>query len=157
MKNYTRYHTQLLEKKRNSCRSFFIQNTKAILKRTSKTKAFLFLAFSLLSSPVLFGQTTLTTRATGNWNAKDTWISNTLNGTITTSTSTNRTLVTGVGTNFTGQLSVGGALYRTDGTTLIGTISSITNDFPASHATAALVFMLVSFFLFGKSSLYSHK
>jgi len=128
MKNYTRYHTQLLEKKRNSCRSFFIQNTKAILKRTSKTKAFLFLAFSLLSSPVLFGQTTLTTRATGNWNANDTWISNTLNGTITTSTSTNRTLVTGVGTNFTGQLSVGGALYRTDGTTLIGTISSITND-----------------------------
>jgi hypothetical protein len=128
MKNYTRYHTQLLEKKRNSCRSFFIQNTKAILKRTSKTKAFLFLAFSLLSSPVLFGQTNLTTRATGNWNAKDTWISNTLNGTITTSTSTNRTLVTGVGTNFTGQLSVGGALYRTDGTTLIGTISSITND-----------------------------
>ena len=99
MKNYTRYHTQLLEKKRNSCRSFFIQNTKAILKRTSKTKAFLFLAFSLLSSPVLFGQTNLTTRATGNWNAKDTWISNTLNGTITTSTSTNRTLVTGVGTN----------------------------------------------------------
>ena len=127
MKNYTRYHTQLLEKKRNSCRSFFIQNTKAILKRTSKTKAFLFLAFSLLSSPVLFGQTTLTTRATGNWNANSTWISDPIIGTITTSTSTNRTLVSGVGTNFTGQLSVGYVLCKTDGS-LIGTISSITNN-----------------------------
>ena len=128
MKNYTDYQTQLLEKKRNSCRGFLIQNTKAILKRTSKTKAFLFLAFSLLSSPFLFSQTTLTSRTSGNWNANDTWISSALNGTISTSTSTNRTLVTGVGTNFTGQLSVGGALYRTDGTTLIGTISSIAND-----------------------------
>ncbi len=105
-----------------------VQNTKAILKITSKTKLPILLVFSLCSAPLLFGQTTLTTRATGNWNANDTWISNTLTGTITTSTSINRTIVTGVGTNFTSQLSVGAALYKTDGTTLIGTISSITND-----------------------------
>lgn len=103
-----------------------IQNTKAILKRASKNKLHILLAFSLLSSPILFAQTTLTTRATGNWNANDTWISGTLTGTITTAT--NSSTVIGVGTNFTTQLSVGAALYRTDGTTLIGTISSITND-----------------------------
>ena len=103
-----------------------IQNTKVILKRTSKTKLHILLAFSLLSSPTLSAQTTLTTRATGNWNANDTWISGTLTGTITTVT--NSSTVIGVGTNFTTQLSVGAALYRTDGTTLIGTISSITNN-----------------------------
>jgi hypothetical protein len=103
-----------------------IQNTKAILKRASKNKLHILLAFSLLSSPILFAQTTLTTRATGNWNANDTWISGTLTGTITTAT--NSSTVIGVGTNFTTQLSVGAALYKTDGTTLIGTISSITND-----------------------------
>lgn len=70
-----------------------------------------------------FGQTTLTSRATGNWNANDTWISNNLTGTITTSTTS--ATVTGTGTNFTGQLSVGAALYKTDGTALIGTIASI--------------------------------
>jgi hypothetical protein len=128
MKNYTCYETQLLEKRWSYHLNLLIQNTNAILKITSKTKAFLFLTFSLLSSPFLFSQTTLTTRAAGNWNSNDTWISGTLTGTITTSTTTNRATVLGVGTNFTGQLSVGAALYRNDGTTLIGTIATITND-----------------------------
>lgn len=87
-----------------------------------------FLLTSLFCTVFSFGQTTLTSRATGNWNANDTWISSSLTGTISTSTTTNRTTVTGVGTNFTGQLSVGAALYRTDGTTLIGTVSTITNN-----------------------------
>ena len=129
----------LLETKRNSFKALLFRNIKKILKSTSKkigfgipfvskTKLLILVLFSLLNAPILFGQTTLTTRASGNWNANDTWISNTLTGTITTSTSTNRTIVTGVGTNFTSQLSVGAALYKTDGTTLIGTISSISND-----------------------------
>lgn len=126
MKNYTRYQTQLLEKNWSSYMVLSIQNTKVILKRTSKNKLHIILAFSLLSSPILSAQTTLTTRTTGNWNANDTWISGTLTGTITTAT--NSSTVIGVGTNFTTQLSVGAALYRTDGTTLIGTISSITNN-----------------------------
>lgn len=118
---------QLLEK-RNSFTFLTFRNTKEILERTSKTKVFLLLAISFLSAPIIFGQTTLTTRAQGNWNANDTWISSTLSGTITTSTTTNRTIVTGVGTNFTGQLSVGATLYRDNGTTSIGTIASINNN-----------------------------
>ena len=78
---------------------------------------------SIISMNFSFGQTTLTSRATGNWNANDTWISGNLTGTITTSTTS--ATVTGTGTNFTGQLSVGATLYKTDGTALIGTISSI--------------------------------
>ena len=129
----------LLETKWNSFKALLFRNTKEILKKSSKkigfgipfiskTKLLILLLFSLLNAPIIFGQTILTTRASGNWNANDTWISSTLTGTITTSTSTNRTIVTGVGTNFTSQLSVGDALYKTDGTTLIGIISSITND-----------------------------
>ena len=129
----------LLETKWNSFKALLFRNTKEILKKSSKkigfgipfiskTKLLILLLFSLLNAPIIFGQTILTTRASGNWNANDTWISSTLTGTITTSNSTNRTIVTGVGTNFTSQLSVGDALYKTDGTTLIGIISSITND-----------------------------
>lgn len=139
MENNTRFQTQLLDKKQNSFIAFLLQITKIVLNKTFKNNCFentltlktrvhLLLFISLLTTPVLLGQTTLTSRATGNWNASDTWISSSLTGTITTSTSSNRTIVTGVNTNFIGQLSVGAALYRIDGTTLIGTVSSITSN-----------------------------
>jgi len=91
---------------------------------------------SILSVSLSFGQTTLTSRATGNWNANDTWISSNLTGIITTSTSSAN--VTGIGTNFTGQLSVGAALYKTDGTALIGTIASINSATSITLAVNAL-------------------
>ena len=89
----------------------------------SKIKGKSLLFTTLLCTAFSFGQITLTTRATGNWNSNNTWISNNLTGTI--STANNSTTVIGVGTNFTGQLLVGLSLYRVDGTTFIGTIATI--------------------------------
>jgi hypothetical protein len=134
MENYTRCQKLLLERKGNSLITFILKSIKKVLYNTlnknikgnvlnCKTNLNLLLFISLLGAPILFGQTTLTSRATGNWNANDTWISSNLTGTITTSSSS--ATVTGTGTNFTGQLSVGAALYKTDGTALIGTIASI--------------------------------
>lgn len=79
--------------------------------------------FGVLNS---FGQITLTSRATGDWNSANTWLSANLTGTI--STLTTSATVTGVGTSFTTELSVGAVLYRTDGTTAIGTVQSVTNN-----------------------------
>ncbi len=73
-----------------------------------------------------FGQVTLTTRATGNWNSINIWLSGNLTGTISTSTSS--ATVTGFGTSFTTQLAPGAALYRNDGTTFIGTIASVNSN-----------------------------
>jgi hypothetical protein len=78
------------------------------------------------ASTILHAQVTLTSRATGNWNANDTWLSGTLTGTITTTTSS--ATVTGSGTSFTTELAVGADLYQTNGTTKIGTVASITSN-----------------------------
>lgn len=102
-------------------RNSFIEQKLIQIPSILKGKSLLFTA--LLCTAFSFGQITLTTRATGNWNANNTWISNNLTGTI--STANNSTNVTGVGTNFTGQLLVGLSIYRVDGTTLIGTIATI--------------------------------
>lgn len=109
----------------NSPTSISIEKRKLIL-ISSKNSRIALLFIAVLCTAFSFGQTTLTSRKTGNWNTNDTWLSNTLTtGTITTTTSS--VTVTGIGTNFTGQLSVGAALYKTNGT-LIGTVSSITSN-----------------------------
>lgn len=94
------------------------------LRKTSVLLCAILLA--VLLSLSINAQTTLTTRAGGNWDANDTWISGNLTGSITTVTSS--AIVTGTGTNFTTQLVAGAALYRADGVTLIGTVQSITSN-----------------------------
>jgi len=83
---------------------------------------FIFIALSGLNGQ---GQT-ITSIATGNWNNVDTWLSANLTGRITTTTTSR--IVTGTGTTFTTQLAVGSKLYRTNGTTLIGTVEAISNN-----------------------------
>ncbi|MBS1979238.1 MAG: gliding motility-associated C-terminal domain-containing protein [Bacteroidetes bacterium] len=61
-----------------------------------------------------------------NWYNRNSLIPATMTGTITSSTAS--TTVTGVGTQFTTQLAVGMALYNAAGTSLVGTIASITNN-----------------------------
>jgi redox-regulated HSP33 family molecular chaperone len=67
-----------------------------------------------------------TSRASAAWNVSTTWTGSTKTGTITTSTLS--TTVTGSGTRFTTELQAGDAVYLGDGTTLVGTIASITSD-----------------------------
>lgn len=88
----------------------------------------LFLSSFFFISIASYGQITLNTRQSGNWNSVNTWVSSNLSGTITTSTSTNRTTVTGNGTNFLNQLQVGSVLYRTGGTAIIGTVATINSN-----------------------------
>lgn len=89
----------------------------------SKILTTIYLVLGLLSTIIVSAQTTLSSRANGNWNVINTWISTNLTGTITTTTGSST--VTGTGTSFTTELSVGAILYRLDGTTAIGTISAI--------------------------------
>jgi hypothetical protein len=70
-------------------------------------------------------QGAITSRASTAWNLSSTWLGSTKTGTITTSTSS--ATVTGSGTKFPTELRVGDAIYLGDGTTLIGTVASITN------------------------------
>ena len=62
----------------------------------------------------------------GNWNVATTWAASARTGSITTSTASST--VTGSGTLFQTELAPGDALYRADGTTLIGTVATITNN-----------------------------
>jgi hypothetical protein len=105
---------------------------KTQLKKSDFYKSNLFSIFFLL--PIFFisiesySQLTLNTRQSGNWNSVNTWVSSNLSGRISTSTTTNRTTLTGNGTNFLTQLQVGLILYRTDGVTVIGTIAAINSN-----------------------------
>lgn len=79
---------------------------------------------SLFITSTLQAQVSLTSRATGNWNNIDSWISSAnLTGTISTVTSS--ATVTGSGTAFLSELSEGADLYQANGTTKIGTIQTI--------------------------------
>jgi hypothetical protein len=85
------------------------------------------LAFGLmtLSSIAINGQT-ITSRQTGNWDQVDTWTAISRTGTI--SSSTGSAVVTGTGTLFLTELSVGDRILRSDGTTSIGIIASISSN-----------------------------
>ena len=107
---------------------FYLNNFNSNKNQFKKATLFITLISLVLFTTLSFGQITLNSRQTGNWNSINTWVSNNLVGTITTSTSTNRTTVTGNGTTFLTQLSVGSILYRADGTTVIGTIASINSN-----------------------------
>ena len=107
---------------------FYLNNFNSNKNQFKKATLFITLISLVLFTTLSFGQITLNSRQTGNWNSINTWVSNNLAGTITTSTSTNRTTVTGNGTTFLTQLSVGSILYRADGTTVIGTIASINSN-----------------------------
>ncbi|AOW08931.1 PKD-like domain-containing protein [Flavobacterium gilvum] len=69
---------------------------------------------------------TITSTGNGNWGAASTWSTISRTGTISTTSSSK--IVTGVGTSFTTELAVGSILYKDDGTTVIGTVSSITDN-----------------------------
>ena len=109
-----------------------IEFKKAQLKKLVNFKSNLISIFFLFSfffiSIASYSQITLNTRQSGNWNSVNTWVSSNLSGTITTSTSTNRTTVTGNGTNFLTQLQLGSVLYKSDGITIIGTVAAINSN-----------------------------
>lgn len=125
-----RNHLNLITERKNfvnpSKKNINLNRTSMIkwkqLSKSAFSATLLLFAFVTVST----AQITLTARATGNWNANDTWISGNLTGTISTSTS-NKT-VTGSGTSFTTQLAAGAALYRTDGTTLIGVVATVNSN-----------------------------
>ncbi len=72
---------------------------------------------------------------TGDWNVATTWTATPRTGGVTTSTAS--TLVTGTGTSFTTEIVAGDALYRSDGTTLIGTVLAVTNNTQLTLTTPA--------------------
>ena len=84
------------------------------------------LTAAVSSSFTIDAPTTLPARATGSWNAVDTWTAVALPGTISSLT-TSRT-VTGTGTAFLSQLHVGDRILRGNGTTSIGIVQSIASD-----------------------------
>jgi hypothetical protein len=67
-----------------------------------------------------------TTRQAGNWNAVDTWTAITRTGTITSLTTS--ATVTGSGTLFLTEVAVGDRVLKSDGTTSIGIVTSVTNN-----------------------------
>jgi hypothetical protein len=84
-------------------------------------------SFSLTNTSA--GAVTLSATATtngGSWCAATTWLASAKTGSITTLTTS--TAVTGTATSFLSQLDVGNAIYKSDGTTLIGTVASITDN-----------------------------
>jgi hypothetical protein len=68
----------------------------------------------------------ITALASGNWNAVDTWKAVTRTGTISSVTSSKT--VTGVGTRFLSELSIGDRVLMVNGTTSIGIVQSIASD-----------------------------
>jgi hypothetical protein len=76
---------------------------------------------TLLLSATITRANNVVTNANGNWSASSTWI-RTMTGTI--SVGNNATAVTGVGTSFTTELSVGSVLWLPDGSA-VGTVSAI--------------------------------
>ncbi|TRX33260.1 HYR domain-containing protein [Flavobacterium sp. ZT3R18] len=81
---------------------------------------------SLLHAEVFFTDAAFTSRASGDWNNVDTWAAVARTGTITASTGSST--VTGVGTSFLTEIVPGDKIYNSAGTTLIGTVLSITNN-----------------------------
>jgi subtilisin-like proprotein convertase family protein len=75
-----------------------------------------------------FGQVTRTSAQTGNWNNASTWADLTVTKTGTVRYANNSTTVTGNGTSFLTQLTVGAVIRRTDTNAVIGTVASITNN-----------------------------
>ena len=83
----------------------------------------LILLFALISSTTIFAAA-ITSLTTGNWSATA-WPNTTRTGTITTAT--NSTTVTGAGTSFQTELSVG-SIIKTTGNVTIGTVASIQSN-----------------------------
>ena len=83
------------------------------------------LASSIVTAiPVLAVSSNITSTGSGNWSATA-WPNTARTGTITTSTSSKS--VTGVGTAFTTEISVGN-IVKTTGDVAIGTVASVTDD-----------------------------
>jgi len=78
----------------------------------------------------------ITASTTGNWYTSGTWTGGTANRTGTITTSTSSTTLTGSGTAFLTELSVG-SIVTTTTNTLIGTIASISNNTSATFTTNA--------------------
>ena len=102
------------------------------------------LTSAVSSSITITAPGTVTAYATGNWNAVDTWTALALTGTI--SSATTSTTVTGTGTLFQTQLSVGDRILRSDGITSIGLVQSVASNTSltltanASSANTAIAF-----------------
>ncbi|HEY6503027.1 MAG TPA: T9SS type A sorting domain-containing protein [Chitinophagaceae bacterium] len=91
----------------------------------SKILSAIYVFMFVLAANMATAQMQLSSINNGNWGTATIWETPTLTGSI--STNTGSTAVTGTGTSFSTQLSVGAVLYRTTGTA-IGTISSINSN-----------------------------
>ena len=89
----------------------------------SKGAAVVFLLLSMVMSGYA---ETITSAASGNWSQGSTWAVISRTGTITVTSG--QADVTGSGTLFLSEITVGSILLRGDGTTLIGTVASVTDD-----------------------------
>ena len=84
--------------------------------------------FFAVSANQLFAQSgTVTSNNSGNWNASATWTAGNINRSGTVTSTTASTTVTGTGTLFLTELTIGSVITRQDGTA-IGTVSSITSN-----------------------------
>ena len=92
----------------------------SLFTRNSRPLLFLICVLSFAAS----NAATITSIASGNWSATA-WPNTVRTGTITTSTASNT--ITGVGTLFLTQISVGN-IIKTTGNVVIGTVASITNN-----------------------------
>ncbi|MBF4508826.1 hypothetical protein IRZ83_19320, partial [Flavobacterium sp. JLP] len=139
-------------------RSLFLKNTQTEqqlpfeVKKIIHAQIFCFLFFFLFSfSNQLFAQSgTVTSNNNGNWSDPLTWVvGNNINRTGTVTSSTTSNVVSGTGTLFLTELTVGSVITRQSGTT-IGTVASITSNTSltltanASNALTAVTYRTVS-------------
>lgn len=92
-----------------------------------RTKFVVMLFCFFLSNLVSAQSGTITSVATGNWNADATWANVNVTRTGTISCSTGSTTVTGSGTLFLTELTVGSVIQRTNGNA-IGTVAAINSN-----------------------------
>ncbi|MEM0541173.1 hypothetical protein WFZ85_00945 [Flavobacterium sp. j3] len=107
------------------------------LLRNSKLGSTVFILFCFFLSNLALAQSgTVTSGANGNWNADATWVNINITRSGTISCSTGSTTVTGSGTLFLTELTVGSVIQRTNGNA-IGTVAAINSNTSLTLTTNA--------------------
>lgn len=105
--------------------------------RHLKRTGFVVMLFCFFLSNLVTAQSgTITSVANGNWNADATWANVNVTRTGTISCSTGSTTVTGSGTLFLTELTVGSVIQRTNGNA-IGTVAAINSNTSLTLTTNA--------------------